>query len=511
MPVEPPTPKADGQHPLRLQMSGMSKRYGAVQALDAVDFELRAGEVMALLGENGAGKSTLVKVLTGLVDADDGHVRVDGEVVHLFPTSRSQAAGVAAVQQEISCIPSMSIAENLVLGDQAAGAFTSPRRLAADARALLEPVGLQHLDPRRLVEEISVAESQLVEIARVLARKAKIVIFDEPTAALSDADITRVLAMVRELARRGCGVIYVTHRLREVFEIADRVTVMRNGSSLPPIAVEDLDVDRVITLLLGRRLESMFPSREPLSGEPVLVVDRLQAAGLAEPVSFELRPGEILGLSGQIGSGANVVLRALAGTVPGVQGSATLRGRPLPLRGRHASTRAGVGYCSDDRKKDGFFAGRSTRENLSAPWLSGVARGGWVSRRRERERANAIAGSFAIDQSRLRSPVQTLSGGNQQKVVLGKWLGTDPAILLVEEPTRGVDVGARAEINHKLRELCAEGLSIVLASSDTNEVLGFCDTIATFYRGRMTDVRSHEHWTEEEMVREVMHPVGAPS
>lgn len=509
MPAETATPTANGAQPLLLQMTGMSKRYGAVQALEQVDFEVRPGEVMALLGENGAGKSTLVKVLAGLVDADQGDVRVDGEPAQLFPTSRSQAAGVAAVQQEISCIPSMSIAENLVLGDTGRDAFTPTRRLVADARARLEPVGLQHLDPRRLVEDISIAESQLVEIARVLARRARIVIFDEPTAALSDAEITRVLAVVRELTRRGCGVIYVTHRLQEVFEIADRVTIMRNGSSLPPIAVEDLDVDRVISLLLGRRLESMFPARSPLSGEPVLVVDGLQASGLVAPVSFELRPGEILGLSGQIGSGANAVLRALAGTVQGVQGSATLRGRPLPLRSRRASVRAGVGYCSDDRKKDGFFAGRSTLENLSAPWLPRVARGGWVSDRQERERAESIASAFAIDTKRLRSPVQTLSGGNQQKVVLGKWLGSAPSVLLVEEPSRGVDVGARAEIHHKLRALCADGLSIIIASSDTSEVLGACDTIATFYRGRMTDLRCHERWTEEEMVREVMHPTGA--
>ncbi len=464
---------------------------------------------MALLGENGAGKSTLVKIISGLVQPDSGTIEIDGKPVDLYPSARSQAAGVAVVHQEYSSVPQLTVAENLVLGQSSQPVLWLPGRLNAQARRLLAAVGLDHIDPRSPVESLSVAEMQLLEIARLLVRDARILIFDEPTAALADREIERVLSVIQRLASEGRSIIYVTHRLPEVFRIAHRVTVFRNGRSLPARAASDLDVPSVISMMLGRDLDTMYPPRGAVSGDVLLSVQGLLAPGLTEPVGFDVRPGEIVGLTGQLGSGANAVVQALAGMAPPSQGRAMLDGRALSLASRADTLAHGIAYCSADRKHDGIFAERSIKENLSSPWLRTVAPGGFISGRRETEKAREIAARFAIDVRRMSSHVGTLSGGNQQKVAVGKWLGASPRIMLLEEPTRGVDIGARAEIYQRLRDLCAEGIGIVVASSDTAEIFGLCDSIATFYRGRMTDIRPGSAWSEDELVREVMHQEAA--
>jgi len=494
----------------RLTVRGLSKRYGSVQALDRVDFDLRPGEIMALLGENGAGKSTLVKVLAGLVDPDEGTIEIDGAPATLYPSAQSQAAGVAVVHQEYSSVPTMTVAENLVLGQSGVSPLWLPGSLNRRARDLLGQVGLDDLDPRTPVEQLTVAETQLLEIARLLVRDARILIFDEPTAALTDREIDRVLRVIRRLAAEGRSVIYVTHRLAEVFRLTDRVTVFRNGHSLPPEPTSELDIDRVINRMLGRELQTMFPPRDTLTEQPVLEVDGLLAPGIEAPLSFVARRGEIVGLTGQLGSGASAVVQAIAGQLPRTAGRILVDGEEITAQRHGVIVRLGVGYCSADRKRDGIFATRSIRENISSPWLRSIAgRGGWISRGDELAKAGEIAERFAIDTRRLDSPVATLSGGNQQKVAVGKWLGTEPKVLLLEEPTRGVDVGARAEIYASLRRLCAGGLAIVVVSSDTPEVLGLCDTIAAFYRGRLTSIAPHDERTEEDVAREVMHQSGA--
>ncbi|HEY4332187.1 MAG TPA: ATP-binding cassette domain-containing protein, partial [Ilumatobacteraceae bacterium] len=283
----------------RLRVAGLCKRYGAVQALDRVDFEVLPGETMALLGENGAGKSTLVKVLSGLVTPDEGHIEIDGRPVTLRNSQQSQAAGIAVVQQEYSSVPNLTVAENVFLGQADSPLVWRKRALAKAAAPLLASVGLDYLDPLIGLQRLSVAERQLVEIARVLARDAKVLLFDEPTAALSDTEIARVLAVVRSLAAQGRSVIYVTHRLREVYEVADRVTVFRDGCNLAPRHASEVDVDEIVTMMLGRRLSQLFPQRPPLTGEPLLNVDGLDVPGLDGPVSFTVRAGEILGLTGQ--------------------------------------------------------------------------------------------------------------------------------------------------------------------------------------------------------------------
>lgn len=491
--------------PFRLEATGISKSYGAVSALVDADLALKPGEVMALLGENGAGKSTIVKIICGLISHDEGSIRIDGQEVELHSVAASQAAGIAVVHQEFTTVGNLTVAENLVLGQQDAPWWWGPRRLNSSARTILARVGLDDLDPSTPVFKLSLAEMQLVEIARVLTEDAKIVVFDEPTAALSDAEIERVLTVVKRLAAEGRSIIYVTHRLGEVFEIADQVVIFRNGRSQPPQKVGDLTVDQVVTMMIGRKLGDLYPERAESLGDVVLETRDLEVAGTRGAVNLRLRRGEILGLTGQLGSGTTNIMEAIAGTADVLGGSVELDGAELDLRSRRRGIRSGVAYCSPDRKRDGIFRGVSIRHNLSSPWLRRVSAFGVVNRRQETAEAARDASHFAIDQTRMQALVGNLSGGNQQKVAVGKWLGIKPRVLLVEEPTRGVDVGARAEIYAQLRKLSQSGVGVIVSSSDTNEVLGLSDTVATFYRGRQTAIKPAVEWTEPELVREVMH------
>ena len=492
-----------------LRMRGISKRYGAVTALQGVDFTLLRGEVMALLGENGAGKSTLVKILAGLERPDAGTVEIDGQVVRLRGPSQSLQAGVAYVTQELSIVAPLSVAENICLGGSERNPIWTDRRLAARVRPFLERVGLGHVDPMTPAGSLSVAQQQLVEIARLLSRNARILILDEPTAALSDAEIEKVKLVVRNLAGEGRSIIYVTHRLGEVFEIADRVTIFRNGRSFEPVRVDALDIDELIEHLLGRRLEQMFPARGDRFGPLLLSMRDMMAPGLVSPVTLALREGEILGLAGQLGSGANAVVRAIAGVVPRDGGTIELRGAPLRPGSVRDAIAVGIAYCSDDRKRDGIFGVRNLHENLTATALRRITVAGLLSRAREVEISTSLAGFFEVALERLGSHAGKLSGGNQQKVALGKWLAIEPSILLVEEPTRGVDVGARAEIYRHLRALADQGLAIVFVSSDNQEVLGLADTVATFFRGRMVRIAGAATLRPEELFRDVTHPEGA--
>ncbi len=487
-------------------MTGIAKRYGSVQALQGVDFSLRRGEVMALLGENGAGKSTLVKILAGLERADAGTIEIGGKEVRIRTPGQSLQAGVAYVTQELSIIAPLSVAENICLGGSSANPIWTRAQLAERVRPHLALVGLEDIDPAMPAGNLSVAQRQLVEIARLLSRDARILILDEPTAALSDVEIEKVKFVVRKLAGEGRSIIYVTHRLGEVFEIGDRVTIFRNGVSFDPVDVKNLDIDKLIEHLLGRRLDQMFPERGSVRGEALLEIKNILAPGLVQPVSLTLHAGEIVGLAGQLGSGANAVVRAIAGVEPRLQGSIELRGKSLNPRDMRDAIKMGIAYCSDDRKHDGIFGVRRLIENLSAPAIDKITVGGILSRRREEELARRLAEFFEISIKRLGSQAGKLSGGNQQKVALGKWLGIDPSILLVEEPTRGVDVGARAEIYRHLRALANQGLAILFVSSDNQEVLGLADTVATFFRGRLVRSAPAAELKPEALLRDVTHP-----
>jgi ABC-type sugar transport system ATPase subunit len=486
-----------------LTMTDIVKSYGPTLVLDGVSLEVAAGQVMALMGENGAGKSTLVKILAGIEPADAGTITIDGKAVSIQSPAQARAAGVGYVAQELSIVESLSVAENVFLGDTSIGVMRSAAKLAALARPYLARVGLEHIDPQALAEDYSVAERQLIEIARLLSRKARIAILDEPTAALSETEIVRVKAAVRTLATEGCAVIYVTHRMPEVFDLTHRVTVLRNGKSFPAMETAGLSIDALIEAMLGRQLGKMFPPRAANLGGETLRLSSCMAPGLKAPVSLGLRRGEILALAGQVGSGASTILRVLAGITPIVSGEATLDGKPYAPGSIADSIARKVVYCSDDRKRDGIFAVRSVPENLTAPALAAISRHQLLSARLEKSHIRSIAAKFGLDERYFSRLAGNLSGGNQQKVALGKWIGLNPNVLLVEEPARGVDVGARAEIYRHLRQLADDGLSIIFASSDTQEVLGLADRIATFFHGQLVQIVDADAATAESLTRDV--------
>lgn len=489
-----------------LRMSQITKRFGTAVALEDVDLSVARGEVMALLGENGAGKSTLMKILAGLTPPDSGALEIDGKATRLATPGQAKGAGVGYVAQELSIAEHMSAAENVFLGDSRVGWLQTPRNLAKQARPYLELMGLSHIDPLAPAGSLSVGERQLVEIARLLSRKARIAILDEPTAALADAEIHKVANAVKALAAEGCAVVYVTHRLREVFQLCNRVTVLRNSRSFPAVDTESLDVDQLIEKMLGRRLDQMFPEKSSTPGEELLSIRDCVGEGLQAPINLTVRSGEIIALAGQVGSGTNAVLRILSGQTPVVSGSLLLGGAIYAPKSLRDSISKGVAYCSDDRKRDGIFASRNVTENLSAPALARVTRLGLIDRGLERAFAENLATQFEVDKRHLARVTGNLSGGNQQKVALGKWVGIEPRAVLVEEPTRGVDVGARAQIYRQLRKLASKGVAIVFGSSDTQEVIGLADRVVTFYHGRMIRSMGAHEATPEAITKDVTHP-----
>lgn len=487
---------------VRLWAEGLSKSFGEVVALENADFNLRAGEIMALVGENGAGKSTFVKILCGIYRRDSGAVWVEGETVELGTSGRAEKAGIAVVQQELSVVPTLSVAENTLLGQPSERFLMSKRQMAKQAQAYLETVELD-VDPNRPAGELPLAEQQMLEIARVVSRDAGIILLDEPTAALSDDDIARVKKVVLNLAADGRSVVYITHRLGEVFDLADRVTVFRDGRSQEPVDVAGIDNEELITRMLGRPLVQMFPPRSGGVGDTVLEIRDLETKGVNAPVSLQVRKGEILGLAGQLGSGISAILRGVSGTQPVQSGVIEVEGTPREMRTPAEAQANGVAYCSGDRKHDGFFSSRRVTENFTAPGIKRITPMGFLRRRTERQLSSTLASLVSFDRGRLRHRVETLSGGNQQKVTVGKWLGVRPMVLLIDEPTRGVDVGARAEIYRSLRELADGGLAVIFASSEMHEIQGLADSVVTFFRGRAVSSYRADEVDHPTLIRDI--------
>lgn len=469
-----------------LAMSGIAKSYGQIHALTDVSFTAQRGKVTALLGENGAGKSTLVKILSGLVAPTSGSISVDGLNVDLSSPDRARRAGVAVVQQEISVLPNLTVAENFML--TGGKGFLHRHRAAADCKAYLNRLGLDGLDPQTLVDDLSIGERQLVEIARMLSQNASVLVLDEPSAALADRDIELVHRAVRRLADEGNIVLYITHRLNELEEICDDAVVLRNGKLADQFPVKGVGIPRIVQAMIGRELSQFFPPMpDAIKGETAvsLELENIQTAGLVAPVSIRLQPGEIVATCGQLGSGFVDPLRAVAGRVALEAGSIRLSGTVLEAGGSLERVNAGIAYCSDDRQLDGFFPELPVWETLSAPRLAvdGLMRrtnAGVLARSVE-----SIAERMTIVPAYRERKVRALSGGNAQKVSIGKWLSRNPRVLLLEEPTRGVDVGARAEIYTLLRSLADEGLTVLFASTDLDEVLGFAERIFVFHDHRM--------------------------
>lgn len=494
-----------------LQLNSIKRSFGAIHALRDVDFEIAAGEVMGLVGENGAGKSTLVKIISGFDNGFVGDYQLQGKSVRFSQPGKAELSGIAIAQQELSLIPTMTVAENIFLVGHRVPTIATRRSLIKKAKPFLDEVGLTDIDPGIAVDRLSVGEQHLVEVARLIAHDPQVLILDEPTAALGESDSIRILDMVKRLATRGKSIIYVSHRLDEIFKICDRITVLRDGESQPAQSAKELDVHSLVNLMLGRPLDNMYPERTSLgelraSAEAMLQVTDLWPDGLLDPVNFQAWSGEILGLAGQLGSGSGEVLAAMAGAQQTRGGSLKYQGKTFLPASPKSALQHGIAYCSEDRKHDGLFLGRPIRENLSAPSLGSVSRLGIISGNREHKLAQDISEKFTIDASRLNAEAGVLSGGNQQKVALGKWLSIKPGLILVNEPTRGVDVGARAEIYRKLRDLADNGASIIVASTDIQEITNLPDRVLTFYRGMQIGEFELEQMTPSNILKDITDP-----
>jgi rhamnose transport system ATP-binding protein len=485
-----------------LGLKDATKSYGAVRALRDGTLALRSGEVRALMGENGAGKSTLVKLLGGVVRLDDGVMRVDGEPVDFHSPHDARDAGIAVIYQEPTLFPDLSIAENVVMGFHPLGSLRRIDRGAMRRRVqeLIDRLGVR-LDPDSPVRGLSIADQQIVEIAKALSFDARVLIMDEPTAALSGPEVERLFMVVRTLREQGAAVLFITHRLDEVFEICDTVTVMRDGAVVHDAPIADMTPDEMVRRMVGRDLSALFPKQDARVGEPVLKVSRLTREGVFFDVSFEVRAGEIVALAGLVGAGRSEVARAIFGIDRADAGRVEMHGERLPLGRPTAAMRAGIAFVPEDRRQQGLVLDLSIERNATMTRLGALTRFGLIRSAAESELTREWATRLQLKFHRLSDPVGFLSGGNQQKVVLAKWLATDPKLLIVDEPTRGIDVGTKAEVHRLMSELAASGLAVLMISSELPEVLGMADRVLVMYEGRLTGEISRDEASEESVMR----------
>ncbi|MDI3298761.1 MAG: sugar ABC transporter ATP-binding protein [Bacillota bacterium] len=487
-----------------LRVRGLRKSFPGVQALGGVDLEVRAGTVHGLVGENGAGKSTLLKVLAGVLRPDAGEVDFAGRPLPFGSPRACQALGIRVIHQEFSLVPGLSVAENILLDHLPAhGLLLDGRRLRTLARETLERLGVD-LPLEEPVARLSVAEQQLVEIARALSARARLLVMDEPTAALSEREIEALFGIVRRLQAEGVAVLFVSHRLEEVLSLADPVTVMRDGRVVATLPGSQAEADRLIALMVGRQLGEMFPEGERRPGPVVLEAEGLESRGRFAGVDLRLQQGEVLALAGLVGSGRSSVARALFGLVPLTAGRIRIDGREVHIASPRDAMRLGIAYVPEDRHREGLVLNLSVRENVAHAALALGGRWGRVDVRRERAAAEAAIRELAIRTSSSEARVEGLSGGNQQKVVLAKWLGIRPRLLLLDEPTRGIDVGAKREIYRLIHRLASEGVAILLISSDLPELLGLADRLLVLREGRPMGLLRREEATHERVLRLAM-------
>jgi rhamnose transport system ATP-binding protein len=479
-----------------IQLVGLVKSFAGVTALKGVDLTVRAGEILGLVGENGAGKSTLIKLLSGVQTPDDGEIRLAGRTVSFSSPRAALAAGVAAVQQELECFPHLSVAENLMLGERwprrAWGGVDWPA-LHAEAGRRLTQFGLS-MDTHRMVEELTAAEKQEIGIAGAVARHARLLILDEPTASLSEPEVQRLFSHLRRLREQGVAILYVSHRLDEIFELTDRIAVLRDGSLVAAHRTSEIDAAQLVLDMVGRPLEQVYPrTRSSAIGQPLLELEGVSCEGLFHDVSFVVREGEIVGLAGLVGAGRSELARAIYGLYPTERGTMRIAGNLWrPARPR-AALDAGVVYIPEERKRQGFVLEHPLDASIGIGFSDQLTRLGMIRGRQERTRVREAVDRYAIRAAGLRQPVATLSGGNQQKALLARWLGRDPRVVILDEPTRGVDVGAKAQIHALIDQLAARGNAVLFISSDLGEIVGMSDRILVMNRGTIeTELRGTE-------------------
>lgn len=497
---------SESNSPYLLSMSGITKRYGGVRALEDVSFDTKRGSIHALLGENGAGKSTLIKILSGVVQPDSGTIKIDGDVVNFANPQEANDLGVSCIFQELSLLPDLTVADNIGITRPPRNKlglidYRAQRQIAEEA---LARVGGENIDPMATVSSLSLSRRQMVEIAKALARNPKILILDEATSALTAADVEKVFSMLHRLRDEGMAIIYISHRMPEIAELADTCTVYRNGSKVETFANGTKSDSAVVEMMIGREYSSVYPakSNSSVASEPILEVENLSWNNELNNINLEMRPGEIVGLGGLDGQGQRQLQLGLFGTLIGSTGSVKVNGTPVKLNSPKMakSDDIGIALVPEDRKYEGLMLSMTVRENLSFAAVEKMSRLGIVDSHAEEEAIDEMVKLLKIKADGIDGPVGALSGGNQQKVVIGKWLMTKPRIILLNDPTRGIDVGTKQEIYQLLQKLAAQGCAILLYSTDYDELIGCCDRVLVMYDGRIVRTLAGDDLNETNLV-----------
>lgn len=501
MSISPPP-----EGPPVLELRHVAKSFGSVVALSSADLTVRANSIHALVGENGAGKSTLVKIVAGLYQRDSGDFLLRGETVDFTSTAAAKEAGIAVIYQEPTLFPDLSVTENIFMGRQPTDRLgrIDRRAMRREATEIFERLSVT-IDPDRLAEGLSIADQQIIEIAKAISLDARLLIMDEPTAALSGLEVDRLFAVARSLRDEGRGLVFISHRFDEVFSLCDAVTVMRDGSFVSTDPITAVTEEEIVRRMVGREVGNLFPKQEAVIGDVVLEVEGLESVGVFHDVSFTVRAGEIVGLAGLVGAGRSEIARAIFGVDGYQSGTVTLAGQRVPKGNPAAAMRAGLGLVPEDRRKQGLVLESSVSRNSTLAIRKGLTRWGFLRNKAENSSAAVWASRLQVKTSALDTLAGTLSGGNQQKVVLAKWLATDPKVLIIDEPTRGIDVGTKSEVHRLISELAGRGMAILMISSELPEVLGMADRVLVVREGRITAEIAREDATSENVMYAATH------
>ena len=485
-----------------LQMKGVKKYFPGVKALDGVDFELRKGEIHALLGENGAGKSTLIKILTGLYSMTEGSIHIKGEEVHMKSVKDARDNRIAAIHQEICLVPYVSVARNIYLGRELKNKFglMDDKTMEAETQKLLDRLGMD-IDASKEVRQYSIAQQQLIEIAKALALDAEILLMDEPTSSLTEKEVTNLFETIRRLKENGTSIIYISHRMEELFELSDRVTVLRDGQYIDTFVTAETNREELVAAMVGRQLTDFYVKDSVPQDEVFMEVKNLSHAGVFEDVSFTLKKGEILGVSGMVGAGRSEVARAIVGIDKKTGGEVLLEGKVLDIQKPIDAINAGVVLIPENRKEEGLVLENSVRFNTTLAVLKEFIRGIIWNRKKEESMVEEHINALKIRTPHQEQLILNLSGGNQQKVVIAKWLATAPKVLIMDEPTRGVDVGAKAEIYTIMNDLAKQGISIIMISSDLPEIINMSDRVLVMREGKLAGILEKDEIGQEQIMR----------
>ena len=486
---------------MQIEMRGIDKSFGGNAVLKEAGFLLDHGEIHALMGENGAGKSTLMKILTGVYTKDAGQVIVDGQEVCYKNPQEAEKAGIVFIHQELNVLFDLTVEENMFLGKEIHGRFgvCDKKAMRAEVRKILDRLGVS-IDPQQRMSELSVGQQQMIEIAKALMVDAKVIIMDEPTAALTQSETEVLFQVVRSLKEKGVSIVYISHRMEEIFELCDRITVLRDGSYIDTKRIQDTDMNDVVKMMIGREIGERYPLREASIGEVVFKVEGLTCPGVFKDGSFEVHAGEVLGVSGLMGAGRTEIMQAIFGNMPHVTGKLFLNGEEIHNHNPGQAMKNGIGFITEDRKTEGLMLEESIRKNISLANLGRISRRGVLRKKEERELVQKGIEELHIKCFGPEHECGRLSGGNQQKVVFAKWIYTDPKVLILDEPTRGVDIGAKKEIYNIINDLAAKGVAIIMVSSELPEVLGMADRIMVVREGLVRGILSKEEADQENIM-----------